>query len=272
MATILVTGATDGIGLETARQLARRGHHLILHGRRVERLEAAREAVVREADGTPVETVRGDLGELASVRALGEEVAARWSRLDVLVNNAGVFRNERETTADGFEATFAVNHLAPFLLTHLLLERLAASGAGRVVNVSSIAHTRGKIAFDDLMGEADFNGYRAYAQSKLANVLFTLELARRLGPEPAVTVNALHPGVVSTKLLIDGFGMQGNDTVEEGAETSVFLATAPELAAVTGRYFTRRGEGRVGTGARDPEVARRFYDVSVALTGAPALA
>ncbi len=262
----LITGSTDGIGRETAAELARRGAHVILHGRSEERLAGARAAVEAAAPGARVETLRGDLGSLADVRRMAAEAAARWPSLDVLINNAGVYMKRLERTVDGHERSFAVNHLAPFVLTHLLLEPLGRARQGRVINVSSIAHQRGRVDFADLDGARHFDEYRAYALSKLANVLFTVELARRLGPGP-VTVNALHPGVVSTKLLTEGFGMQGAESLAEGAATSVYLATAPEVTGVSGRYFVRCREAPMAPAAQDAALCRRFYEASAALCG-----
>lgn len=236
MPIVLVTGATDGIGRETARELVRRGANVIVHGRSAAKANAVRAELEGIVRGSALEPVLGDFSKLASVRAMGEALAARPERIDVLLNNAGVFLNDRETTEDGFEATFAVNHLAPFLLTHLLLPRLSDGQPARIVNVSSVAHSRGSIDLRKIGSADGFEPYRAYATSKLANVLFTVELARRIGPGPLV-VNALHPGVVSTKLLTEGFRMRGSDSLAEGAATSVALALAPELASVTGRYF-----------------------------------
>ncbi len=270
MPTILVTGATDGIGRETARELVRRGATVIVHGRSREKAEAVRAELEAIKRGSTLAPALGDFASLASVRALGEELASRAERIDVLLNNAGVYMNEVVETEDGFEATFAVNHLAPFVLTHALLSKLRDGKAARIVNVSSVAHARGELDMKALGTAEGFDPYRAYAASKLANVLFTAELAERLGPGP-VTVNALHPGVVSTKLLTEGFKTRGKDSVAEGAATSVLLALAPELEGVTGKYFAYEKETQPSATARDADLARTLYEKSCALAGVSGL-
>jgi len=268
----LVTGATDGIGRETARALVRRGARVVVHGRKPDRIAetvAELESIGGVAQPPPV---TGNFMKLADVRAMGAELAARPHPLHVLVNNAGVFMNERAVTDDGFELTMAVNHDAPFLLTHLLLPTLRASGRpgapARVVNVSSVAHMRGRIDLADLDFTRGWSGYGAYAASKLANVLFTVELARRLtGAGAPVVTNALHPGVVGTKLLREGFGTDGSESLEEGAATSVMLALDPIGAEVSGRYFAAQRESRAAAAARDPELLRQFYDESARRVG-----
>ncbi len=267
--TILVTGATDGIGRQTALTLARGGARVLLHGRTRKKAESASEAVRQATKSDRVEPVWADLSSLSEVRALASDVATRAPRLDVLLNNAGVFMNERALSQDGFEMTFAVNHLAPFLLTHLVIDLLRKSDEPRVVNVSSVAHNRGRVDFDDLNMERDFSGYGAYATSKLMNVLFSFDLARRLA-SPFVAVNALHPGVIGTKLLREGFGMSGG-TVESGAATSLHVATDPALARVTGKYFSDSREAQASAAARDRKTQERLYEVSLKLTGAQPL-
>ncbi|MCC6748880.1 MAG: SDR family NAD(P)-dependent oxidoreductase [Deltaproteobacteria bacterium] len=267
---VLVTGSTDGIGRETARELCRRGARVILHGRSAERLERTRAELTVHASTALPAPLTGDLSSLAGVRALAEALLARGEPLDVLVNNAGVYLTDRRLTVDGFELTMAVNHFAPFLLTHLLLPALEGSGHGRVVHVSSVAHTRGELDLADLTFARRFSGYAAYAASKLANVLFSVELARRLASRP-VTTNALHPGVVSTKLLKAGFGMEGPDSLAEGAATSVYLALSPEVAEVTGRYFVKRRQAPAAPAASDVALCRAFYEESARLTGASPL-
>lgn len=263
---MLITGATDGIGKQTALELARRDARLILHGRNQDRLEAVRAEIQAATGNRAIELARADLASLAEVRRMAGELAGRHPALDVLVNNAGVYMSEHQRSHDGHEMTFAVNHLAPFLLTHLLLDALRNAPQGRIVNVSSVAHTRGELDFENLQAERGFTPYGAYALSKLANVLFTVELARRLAGE-RVTVNTLHPGVVSTKLLTEGFGISGQDSLDEGAATSVYLAIAPELADASGRYFVRCREADMNPIAADPDMGRRFYELSAELVG-----
>ncbi|MFO0624638.1 MAG: SDR family oxidoreductase [Polyangiales bacterium] len=262
--TVLVTGATDGIGRETARQLAERGAAVILHGRDPARLQASVAAVAAAVPGATLHTALGDLSRLDEVRALAADIVARFPRLDALIHNAGIFAQAHTRTVDGFESTLAVNHLAPFVLTHLTLGALRAAG-GRVVTVSSVAHQRGELDLHDLGHEQGFSGYAAYARSKLCNVLFAAEMARRLGD--AVTSNSLHPGVVSTKLLATGFGMQGNDSLAEGAATSVFLALDPSVAGQTGKYFVKCRAVTPAARARDGALAAALYDASASLTG-----
>lgn len=253
MTKVLVTGSSDGIGKETARQLAAGGADVIVHGRSEERAaEAAREAGaagIWVCDFASLDQVRGAVGRLPK-------------GIDVLINNAGVYLQQRGTTRDGYETTFQVNHLAPFLLTNLLLPGLA-QGA-RIVNVSSQVHGSGEMAWDDLMGERRFSGTAAYAQSKLANLLFTRALSQR---QKKVTVNALHPGVIGTKLLRSGFGGMRGSALAEGAETPVYLATAKEVESVTGSYFVNRRETRPSSQALDNAAAQRLWDVSERLVG-----
>ncbi|TKD09955.1 SDR family oxidoreductase [Polyangium fumosum] len=266
---VLVTGATDGIGRQTALELLRRGARVLVHGRTTAKTNAVCEALARESHSNDLVPVAADLSSMSSVRALAAEVAGRVERLDVLLNNAGVFMHERKLTEDGFEMTFAVNHLAPFLLTHLLLPKLRASDGGRIVTVSSIAHNRGQIEFGDLTSERYFHGYTAYATSKLANVLFAYEMGRRLAGT-RITSNALHPGVIGTKLLRSGFGM-GGGTVAQGAATSVRLAIDPALAEVTCKYFSDEHEEASSKASHDRVLQRRLYEVSTKLVGVEGL-
>lgn len=259
----VVTGATDGIGLQTAFELGQLGWRVLVHGRSEAKAAAAVSTLKQRAPEARFEAVWGDLGRLSEVAALAKDVAARAPALDCLVNNAGVFMKSRTLTADGFETTFQVNHLAHFLLTNRLLPNLQAAEQGRVVNVSSMAHARGRVDLDDLDSARRFEGYDVYALSKLLNVHFTHELARRVA-DTRVTANSLHPGVISTKLLRTGFGMGGAD-LESGARTSVFCATAPELASVSGRYFSDGREARCAPHAKNPELEARLWDVSEAL-------
>jgi NAD(P)-dependent dehydrogenase (short-subunit alcohol dehydrogenase family) len=202
---------------------------------------------------------------MAEVRRLAEHVLARHERIDVLINNAGVFMSERRLTVDGQETTFAVNHLAPFLLTHLLLPALKNAKKGRIITVSSIAHNRGQLDFSDLTAARYYHGYATYAASKLANVLFAYDLARRLSGT-AITSNALHPGVIGTKLLHTGFGM-GGGSVAQGAATSVRLAVDPALDGVMGKYYSDEREAASSTLSHDRKLQGRLYDASVEITG-----
>ena len=255
MKTILITGATDGIGLESAKELAGQGHELVLHGRSEEKVMRASSAIRAVVPDAVLHTAYTDLGDLGAVARMAHDLSARLPQLDVLINNAGVYMTERRTSRDGFEMTLAVNHLAHFLLTNLLLPLLKRSNAPRVVTVSSMVHTSGRIAFDDMNCEQSFDAYHAYANSKLANALFANELARR---EPWLTSNSLHPGVIGTKLLHAAFSMQGG-SLAAGARTSVYLATSPEVAKVTGSYFDDCTEVAASAQALDPQLARRLW-------------
>lgn len=256
---VLVTGATDGIGLETARELHRQGARVIVHGRRADRVEA----VARELGA---EGVVFDLASFEAIRRGAAELARRFPRIDVLVNNAGVYANRFSRTEDGHETTWQVNHLAPFLLTRLLLGGPLSSAGVRIVNVSSVAHTRGRIHFDDPELTVGFSAYESYAQSKLANVLFTRALARR-HPSERLATNALHPGVVGTKLLREGFGMDGSESLGEGAATSVYLSLSPGVNGVTGRYFVRSREVEPAVQALSDPDAERLWGLSEAAVG-----
>jgi len=263
MKTILITGATDGIGLETARQLGAQGHQLLLHGRTLEKVQGTIEQLRAHQTDLSAEPVFGDLSEMRQVLQLADQVKNKVPVLDVLLNNAGVFEHERRITQDGFELTMAINHFAPFLLTHALLDTVKASPQGRVVTVSSIAHQGEQLDLDDLTFKRSFSGYDAYCTSKLANILFTVALAQRLQGS-AVTANCLHPGVISTKLLHSGFGI-GGASVAEGAHTSVYLATAEEIGTVNGQYFIDSQPVKPSTTACDTALAEAFWQASADL-------
>ena len=262
---VLITGSTDGIGKETARLLAALGATVLVHGRDAQRCAAARDEI-RQAAGNPdVDYFVADLSSQQQVRQLAADVLARYDRLHVLLNNAGVILLQRQVTEDGVETSFAVNHLAPFLLTHLLLDRLKQSAPARVVTVSSTVHHDGRIDFSDLQGERRYNGVVAYKAAKLANVLFTLELAERLRGS-GVTANCLHPGVVSTKLLDTGWGWTGV-SVAQGAALSVYLASSPAVETVTGQYFEQTTPYRASSQAYDVRLRQKLWDVSARLAG-----
>jgi NAD(P)-dependent dehydrogenase (short-subunit alcohol dehydrogenase family) len=272
----LVTGATSGIGRETAAGLAERGATVIVHGRDALRGREAVTEIERRSGRRDVALVVADLSSQSEVRRLAGEVNGKHGKLHVLVNNAAVITPRRATTVDGLEMQFAVNHLAPFLLTHLLLDVLKASGPARVVNVSSQAERMGVVDFDDLGRERrPYERLDAYNQSKLANILFTIELARRLGGT-GVTANSLHPGVIGTSLLVAYEGRpsllkfmtyRGRPTPREGAATSLFVATSPAIEGVTGKYFRESAESRPSPNAQDAAVAARLWEVSEKLTG-----
>ena len=269
--TVLVTGASAGIGLATAAQLAAMGARVLLASRNRERGEAARASIAERVPGASTELLVADLASQEGVRSLAAQTLAASDRLDVLINNAGVFTRAFQATPDGLETQFAVNHLAPFLLTNLLRERLAKSAPARVITVSSEAHKRGRIDFDDLQKKERYNGLKAYAQSKLANLLFNRELARRLGGT-GVTSNALHPGVVATSLLFDSFRPLKLlrpllRTPEQAARTTICLAAAPALERLTGLYFIDCEPARPSVAARDDAAARRLWQISAELTG-----
>ena len=273
--TVLITGASSGIGKATALGLARKGARVAITGRDNGRTEnAARE--ISAAGGGQVDAFVADMSAQSEVRRLAGEVLAELPQIDVLVNNVGGYWNTRHVTADGLERTFAVNHLAPFLLTNLLLDRLREGADSRVVTVASNAQAMGNIVFDDLQGVDDYSGARAYNQSKLANVLFSYELARREGAA-GVTANALHPGVVST-----AFGAEDPGRVQRllvplmrpfmkgpaaGAATSVRLASAPRLERQTGGYFAGSRARRSSARSYDEAVAARLWQVSGELVG-----
>lgn len=280
----IVTGANSGIGKETAKELARRGATVVMicrdeaRGRDAqEEIEAAAFQAAPSREDT-VDLYVTDLAVQEEVRALAEQLRADYHRIDVLVNNAGVFLEKREETPDGIEVTFAVNHLAPFLLTHLLLPRLKETagrvGEARVVTVSSEAHRGAQINFDDINAEKGYNPLHAYAQSKLANILFTHELARRLRGE-GVVVNAVHPGVVNTNIW-RGPGWISRiarlfawlyKRPEEGAQSVVYVATSPEAADVTGQYFKEREVVNPSPEAYDEKAAARLWRLSREMTG-----
>ncbi|HEX8273236.1 MAG TPA: SDR family oxidoreductase [Longimicrobiaceae bacterium] len=269
--TCVVTGANAGIGRATALALARMGARVGMVSRSRERGEAAREEVVRGSGGGAVDLFVADLSAQAQVRRLAAEIRERYDRLDVLVNNAAVYTAKRTLSPDGIELQLAVDHLAPFLLTRLLLDLLERSAPARVVTVGSEAHRGVRLEWEDLQGERRYRGLRAYRMAKLANLLFTRELARRTAGT-GVTANAVHPGVVGTELLFGGWGplrllKRFLRTPEQGARVIVRLASAPELEGVTGRYFRDEGEIRPSAAALDDEAARRLWRVSEELTG-----
>ena len=270
----VVTGASSGIGLYTALGLARAGMRVVMAGRHRERTEAARRFVAARAAGAPIDIALADFASLAAVRGLAHELLAGHDRIDVLVNNAGLFSPRFQLSADGYEMTFAVNHLAPFLLTNLLLDRLKASAPARVVTVASRAHRGQRLDLDGIAGAGDWSMMKAYGRSKLCNILFTRELARRLDSSGVVAV-CLHPGVVATGLarrggLVElGWRLMKPFMIspEKGAENSVFLSTTPDPSRFNGAYVVGHSVERPDPAARDDAMARRLWEESARLAG-----
>jgi NAD(P)-dependent dehydrogenase (short-subunit alcohol dehydrogenase family) len=263
-ATILVTGATDGLGKRVAQELAAKGTTVLLHGRSPERLEATLEEIQSQTSSQKVGSYLADLSSLAAVRDLADRILSEYDRLDVLVNDAGIIVQERKESKDGYELTFAVNYLSHFLLTSLLLPLLKGSAPARVVNVASAGQS--PIDFDDPMLKRGYDAMRAYSQSKLAQIMFTCELAERLS-DTGVSVNALHPAsLMDTKMVQDTFGYTMS-TVEEGTEAVVRLAVSPELEGVTGRYFDGTREARAKRQAYDKEARQTLWELSEELCG-----
>jgi len=262
---VLVTGSTDGIGRATARALAAGGMKVILHGRSKPKVDAALAAMSAELPGAELEGVSFDLGSQAAVRRGAEHILARVPALHVVIHNAGIFADERVVTDDGVELTFAVNYLGPFLLTELLAPRLEASAdaaaPSRVIHVASIAHTRGRIHLDDLTLANGWTGYAAYAMSKLAQVMHALTLAERHAPDKLVAYS-LHPGVIGTKLLRQGFGPISGAAVETGARTQIRLAGELAASAPSGSYFNEGVQGQPSVTARDAAVRAALWEAS----------
>jgi NAD(P)-dependent dehydrogenase (short-subunit alcohol dehydrogenase family) len=271
---VVVTGSNTGIGFETAVGVAALEATTVLACRNRDKAEAAAKEVTRRTWNDEVHVVDLDLADLASIKKAADEILNRWDRLDVLVNNAGGTWSERRVTAQGFEYTFGVNHLGHFYLTNLLGERLRTSAPARVVSVTSMGHhfARGGIRFDDLQSEKHYEGMNAYCRSKLANVLFVRELARRMVAS-GVSANAAHPGWVRSRFGMDGDTTAGTSvgmyilrpfqiSPARGARTSIFLATAPEVEGETGMYWVRRKPGHMSPAARDGATAARLWEES----------
>jgi len=266
----LVTGATAGIGLITAEALAKMGATVVIVSRSEEKCRNVVAQIQANTGNARVEYIAGDLSVMAQVRTVAAEFLRRYDRLHILVNNAGAFMNSRQLTADGFELTFALNHLNYFYLTQLLQDTLIASAPARIVNVSSDAHRGGKIDFDDLMSEKGYSGFGVYSMTKLANVIFTNELARRL-EGTGVTANSLHPGFVATNFGKNNGGIVGllmpvvqmfAISPEKGAETTIHLASSPAVEGITGKYFTKKMPVEPARAALDVASQRRLWEIS----------
>jgi retinol dehydrogenase 12 len=271
---VLITGATDGIGRNTAQQLAHAGARVVLVGRSQQKAETAVREIQERTGNSQVNYLLADLTSQEQIRTLAREFHARYHRLDVLINNAGAIFMSRSFSVDGIENTFALNHLAYFMLTHLLLDLLLKSAPSRIINVSSGAHQVGSIHFDRLVKDKGLSGWSAYGQSKLANLYFTYELARRLQGK-GVTVNALHPGFVATRFGMNNKGVSlllrliqtGAKTPEKGAETTVYLASSPEVEGVTGKYFEKKKPVASSPASYDETAARKLWEISLQMTG-----
>ncbi len=274
----LVTGATNGIGEVTALALARMGAQVIIVGRNPAKGAVVVDKIKAQSKNNAVELMTADLSLMSEVRRLADQFKAKYQKLHVLVNNAGAVFFSRHVTAEGHELTFALNHLSYFLLTNLLLDVLKASAPARIVSVSSGAHQRSHLNFDDLEASKGYNAMRAYGQSKLANIVFTYELARRL-EGTGVTANALHPGFVRSGfarnnggLVNAAMGIIGRFALspEEGAETSIYLASSPEVEGITGKYFTKKQPIRSNAVSYEQSTWTRLWEISEQMTMAPA--
>ncbi|WOJ90805.1 SDR family oxidoreductase [Methylocapsa polymorpha] len=273
--TCLITGATFGIGRETALGLARQGARVVIVGRDAGRTAETARWLRQEAGNDQIDFLLADLSSQAEVRRLADEFRRTQDRLDILINNAGAIFTKRETTVDGFERTWALNHLAYVLLTLELLDSLKASAPARVINVASKAHVGVALDFDDLQSARNYSGFKTYGRSKLANILFTYALARRL-ENAGVSANCLHPGVVATGIARDMNGLfklvfaavtPWLTTPEQGAATSIFLAASAEAAGVNGKYFDKCKPARSSDASYDEAVQERLWDVSLQQTG-----
>src|SRR2546428_5176792 len=271
---VMITGANSGIGKAATLALAKMGATIVMVARNAEKGEAARSEIIRESQNNSIDLLLADLSSLESVRQLATEFQKKYPKLHILINNAGLFNQRRHVTTDGYENTFATNYLAAFLLTNLQLEQLKASAPSRIINVSSVGHYKGHINFDDLNLEKEYGGWKAYGQSKLALVLFTHELAKKL-QGTGVTVNAVHPGTVATNIWTRPFGPVGfimalpklfMTSPEKGAETIVYLASSPDAKGLNGEYVEKLKVKKSSDESYNEEIAQRLWDVSAKLT------
>ncbi|MBZ0296053.1 MAG: SDR family oxidoreductase [Anaerolineae bacterium] len=274
---VLITGATNGIGRVAAQSLAQMGATVVIVGRNPDKTERVVKEIRQATGNQQVEMLLGDLSVVEDMRRVANQFRNRYDRLDVLANNAGAMFNERQVTPDGFEKTFALNHLSYFVITTMLLDMLRASAPARIVNTSSQAHRMtGELHFDDLQHEHGYNAWNVYSQSKLMNILFTVELARRL-EGTGVTANSFHPGFVNS-----GFGKNNGGLMrlamqmitplfgrspEQGAETLIYLASSPDVAQISGAYFVDKQTASPSSTATDTAAARKLWDISESLAG-----
>lgn len=259
--TVLVTGSTDGIGMQTALELAKLGAQVLIHARNEKRGLPILEKIKEESLNDNIQLYTADFSSLAEVKSMADKIKADHKKLDVLINNAGILLKKYQRSVDGFEYSFMVNHLAPFALTLQLLPLIQESDQGRILNVSSIAHTNSPLlGLERIHQEETFGGYQTYALTKLCNVLFTYELARKL-KNTNITVNAMHPGTIGTKLLMAGFNM-GGASLEFGAQTPVYLATEAELSEVSAKYFTNKQEVPSSAYSYREDIREMLWDYS----------
>jgi len=270
----VITGATSGIGKETAKALALKGAHVVIVGRNSKKCISAVNTIKKKTSNNQVDYLCADLSDLKQVRNLAKQLKQDYSRIDVLVNNAGAYFTTRIESADGYEMNLALNHLSPFLLTTLLIDMLKESNQGRIINVSSAAHVKGKINFEDLQLKNNFNGFNAYAQSKLALTIFSNQLAERL-KNTSITVNALHPGLVASnfgknngllRFYVRRLLNRNEISPLEGSKNSIFLATSPDVANITGGYFVKDKQVKSSEASYDMELAKQLWEVSEILT------
>lgn len=273
----MITGPNSGIGKATALGLAKMGAAVVMVCRDRKKAEAALNEIREESGNNSMDLFIVDLSSQASIRKLVKSYLSKYKKVDVLINNAGVYFTKRHITVDGIETTFAVNYLAPFLLTNLLLDTLKSSTPARIINVAGTYHSKGTINFDDLQGEKDYDGARAHNQSKLALVLFTYELAKKM-EGTGVTVNCLHPGFVATNLVekdkdFPFFSKLLYKSIkpffkspEKGAETSIYLASSPEVEGITGKYFVKKKAVKSSKESYDKSIAKRLWQISEELT------
>jgi len=268
----IITGSTSGIGLETAKALAKKGAILVLPIRDALKGDTLRDEIIQQTPEAKVDFMHCDLASFASIREFVHQFKSKYHKLHLLINNAGIWETKRNLTQDGIEKNFAVNHLAPFLLTNLLLETIRESAPARIINVASDAHRQGKMSFQDLEFENKYASFKSYAQSKLANILFTKKLAQNLMGS-GVTVNCLHPGVVSTNLFdkLPGILMKAMSlfmiTPEKGAQTTVYLATSPDVEKVSGEYFSKSKPKKPASQASEQIAADKLWEISEAYVG-----
>lgn len=274
--TVFITGANSGIGKTTSIALAKMGARILMHARSKERGTAAQEEIIAQSGNNDVDLFLCDLADLNEVRQMAERINLKYPQIDVLINNAGIMTRKRQETVQGFEYQFGVNHLSHFLLTQLLIDKIRKSPSGRIINVSSAAHKAGKINFDDINLKKRFSSFRGYAQSKLANILFTNELCHRLEPD-GISSNCLHPGVVGTRFAHARDPKKSNLLMkwsrifmidpEKGAETTIYLASSDEVENKSGQYFKKKKSTSASKDSYDLDSAQKLWDLSLEMTG-----